>query len=273
MKRLNIESLFDEYRAGGITRREFIRRAILLTGSTVIATGLVQEMLSTRAWADTVALNTSASATETGADNAVSATIAAAGSNRLLVCGVHISGTGITVSGVTHGGVALTRSTVGLIAGPGGGSFTRLDVWYLIAPATGSQTVTATLSSGANKALTCIAFTGANQVTPFGTGGSYSDTNNPSTVTITVPANGMGVAFNTNNDQATAGSFTVDASSTKRFDFADTDGNIAAIASTKTAAGAAAMTISNPLPDYSVMVALPINPAPAEEAREAIIVE
>lgn len=220
--------------------------------------------IATPTWAQ-VAVGTAVSASETGADTAVSVTVNPSGSNRLLACGVNwASGTAV-VSSVVCDGLNLTQSAIGQIAE----STYKVDVWYRVAPNTGSQTCTATLSVGANKVIGCIPFTGVNQSTPFGTGGSFSDITNPATVTITVPTNGMGVAFNTNEDNLT--NHTVDGSSTEQYDITDTDVNLAAIASTKTAAGSAAMTISNAVPTYSAMIALPLNPATARRPIPPII--
>lgn len=215
-------------------------------------------LFASPSWA-AVSYVTSATATETGQDTSISLTIdAGAGSNRLLVCAMHFTAVANTITGITHNSVALTQSAVGKISL----SDYSVDVWYLKAPASGSQTVTATVSgTGSNKILTCMAFAGVDQTTPFGTGASFAATTDPATATVTVPANGMGVAFNTNNDQANAGSYTVDANSTKRFELADTDGNIAAIGSTTATAGSNAQTVSNPLTEYSVLIALPINAA------------
>lgn len=193
----------------------------------------------------------------------VGLSIAASGSNRLLVCGVHMQ-SGYTVTGVTHNSVSLTQSAIGKITA----STYSVDVWYLVAPATGSQTVTAT-ATGANDflALGCITLTGVDQGSPLGTGASFSAATDPSTANITIPANGGGVCFNTNNDQANAGSYTADASSTKRYDFADNGGNAAMIASTRLTSGAATMTISNPATEYSAMICLPINTAAVATRR------
>lgn len=212
-----------------------------------------------------VAYVTSVTATETGQDGAVSLSIdVGAGSNRFLICGVHFANGSNTISGVTHNGVALTQSTAGQL----NIGIYFLDVWYLIAPASGSQTVTATMSgTGSNKILTCMAFTGVHQTTPLGSEDVFAATADPSTATITVPAGGMGVAFNTNNEDAGAGAFTVDGASTKRFDLADTDANIAAIGSTKSTAETAAMTVSNATGNYSVLMAFPILAAGASQPR------
>ena len=212
-----------------------------------------------------VAYVATATSGDTGFTDTVSATInVGAGTNRLLVCGVHSYNTTGIVTTVTSddsvNNLSLTQSAVGRIGNPA-----KIDVWYRINPTAGSQTVTAILSDVGNLALTCIAFSGADQITPFGTGGYYYDIADAS-VTITVPTEGAGVAFGTNGDEAAVGTFTVDAASTKRADYVDFIGNanLVALASTKTTAETAAMTISHSTCcDYFVVIALPINAAAA----------
>lgn len=51
----NVEKLVQEYRGGRIARREFIRRAVVLTGSLAAATSLIDSLLSPSAHAAQVA--------------------------------------------------------------------------------------------------------------------------------------------------------------------------------------------------------------------------
>jgi len=220
-----------------------------------------------------VAYVTANTGIETGTDADVSLTIdVGAGADRLLLCAVAINGNTITVSGITHNSVGLTQSALGPVCS----NYFCVDVWYLVNPSSGSQTVTATLSDvGVNKIISCMAFSGVNQSAPLDTGGSYASYDDPATATVTIPANGMGVAFGIANDQTTAGSFTVDANSTKRYDLADTDGNFAAVGSTTVTAGTNAQTISNPNIDYFAMIVFPINQAVAASTsrRQVVVVQ
>lgn len=90
------------------------------------------------------------------------------GSNRLLVVAVGMYGTSRTVTGITYNGVALTqlsRVTQTLEA-----SNQSLDIWYLVAPATGANTLTVSLSGSADYFVGFVqSYTGVNQSTPFGT--------------------------------------------------------------------------------------------------------
>jgi hypothetical protein len=222
-----------------------------------------------------VAYDSSNSATSGTGVTGVSLTINASGSNRLLVCAVHQNdGSNETVSSVTHNGVNLTHSAVGQITT---GTDYAVDLWYLIAPATNNQTVTATLSgTAADKALTCVTFTGAHQTTPMGTCGTDSgivDSGTPGSVTITIASGGMGIAVATNNDSAVSPGFTVDANSTKRIDIANA--NYAAIVSTSATSGTNAMTIAGVGAAYQSTIACPIAQAaagaPAPAKRRAVV--
>jgi|SRR5215471_11863569 len=222
-------------------------------------------------WA-AVAYDNSATNTITGTTNTITVSMTASGTNRLVLCGVHYNDV-MAVSSVSYGGSAMTQSTAGQVQ-TGGFS---VDVWYLIAPATGAQTVTATLAStGAHKILSCISFTGVDQTTPFGTCATYSGFDNPSTVTISVSASGMGAMFETNGDATNATLYTVDGSSTKRFDLASANTDFAAIGSTTASTGSVTQTVSNPLPHYASMIGCPLNQSITVTpgvARRLIVVE
>lgn len=86
------------------------------------------------------------------------------GSNRYLVVGVSmLSVAGSNVSGVTYGGVAMTF--LGAIAS--GSGAIRSELWGLISPATGSNTVEVTLSAALDSIAGATSFTGVNQTSPI----------------------------------------------------------------------------------------------------------
>ncbi len=85
------------------------------------------------------------------------------GTNRLLVVGVSVFA-GDTVSTVTYAGVTLTKA--GHIASVGND---RAEMWYLIAPATGANTIVVTLSASARAVLGATSWTAVYQITPVGT--------------------------------------------------------------------------------------------------------
>jgi hypothetical protein len=107
----------------------------------------------------------------------------AAGSNKLLVVGVHLesngSGGGPIVTGITKNGVALTK-----LDDAQSSTWGRSEIWYLKEPAVGTHDVIITLSAGTNQRCAgAIVFQGVDQVTTFrtpvkstGSGTSVSNT-------------------------------------------------------------------------------------------------
>lgn len=88
------------------------------------------------------------------------------GSNRMLLVGVLINDLSDTITGVTYNGVAMTKVPSGTATQPGGGGRTeRLDLFYLINPASGSNTVAYTGTGGFSNGVTlcAISYTGVHQ--------------------------------------------------------------------------------------------------------------
>lgn len=86
-----------------------------------------------------------------------------AGSNRLLVVGVSIRGNR-TVTGITYAGQGLTF----LGASSNNNNRVRAEIWYLVAPPTGTATVAVNLSANARFTSGAVSFTGALQTGPVG---------------------------------------------------------------------------------------------------------
>lgn len=218
-------------------------------------------LLALPAWS-AVTFVTSATTTEAAQDNSITLNIdVGTGSNRWLACGVHFVGLA-TVSTVTHNGVALARSAVGLAVR----SEVSIDVWHLAAPASGSLAVVATMTgTGSNKALSCLAFDGVHQTVPLGTGAKFENITDPMTANITVASGGMGIAFASNGGELEA--FTPGTGQTEPFaDFSDTDLNIRAMASYSSTAGANTMQFSSGFTNNGALIALPVEPAAAPPA-------
>lgn len=85
-------------------------------------------------------------------------------SGRLLLVGVATAGAGSTVTSVSLGGVPLRR----LAAQDGSQQANRVELWFLVAPAMGTGTVTVTLGGPARVAAGAMGFAGVNQAVPFG---------------------------------------------------------------------------------------------------------
>jgi len=84
------------------------------------------------------------------------------GTNRLLVVGVSVAAT-TSVSTITYAGVTLTK------AGHIASAADRAEIWYLVAPATGSNTIVVTLVASARAILGATSWTAVYQITPVGT--------------------------------------------------------------------------------------------------------
>ena len=85
------------------------------------------------------------------------------GNNRYLVVGVSLlSVIGSSVTGITYNSVAMTF--LGAVASVSGA--VRAELWGLIAPSTGSNSIEVTLSTGLISAACAVSFTGVNQSVP-----------------------------------------------------------------------------------------------------------
>ena len=108
------------------------------------------------------------------------------GSNRLLTVGIAGWVAGVTVTGITYNGVALTKIRSDLHSN----TLFRSEMWALVNPASGSNTITVTWSGAPNDSLaSAISLTGVDQTTPNdadngATGGVTTD----ATATITTVA-------------------------------------------------------------------------------------
>jgi hypothetical protein len=86
-----------------------------------------------------------------------------AGANRLLVVGVSIKGDKDTVTALSYGGVPLT-----FLGARGDQGSARVELWYLIAPASGWWPVSVNLSGSAEFVAGAETFYGVDQATPLG---------------------------------------------------------------------------------------------------------
>lgn len=131
---------------------------------------------------------TSSSANQVG--SSVTFAHTCSGSNRILIVGISIAAGIPTVSSVTYNGVALTQiaSVLGVAADR------RTELWYLIAPATGSNNIVVTLSGapGAFFNVGAVSYTGAKQ---SGQPDVSANTSNTTAVTTT----SQSVTTTTNN--------------------------------------------------------------------------
>ena len=128
------------------------------------------------------------------------------GSNRLLVVGVAVgtvTSDASLVTTVTYNGVSMTSASK---VHSNGSSNGYIQMFYLIAPATGANTVAVTNNSSADLAGGSVSFAGVNQSTPTsglatnvgnGTSGSVSVSTNVGDMVIDALCNGSGFASGT----------------------------------------------------------------------------
>lgn len=117
------------------------------------------------------------------------------GANTLLICTAHVSSGGAVTAttGFTFNGNNMLFKAK---RDNGAGTPTEYtEIWYQIAPAAGTHTVSLSLNAGANNVVGgCTSFTGVDQTTPLGTAVSNSSDGGIEATpwAITVPTNGMG---------------------------------------------------------------------------------
>ena len=182
-------------------------------------------------------------AVSTGVTTASSLTIShtTSGTNRLMLVGVSIvrESTGApTVSSITYNGVGL--SLVGAQATSD--SEGRIEIWRLVAPATGANNVVVNLSAVPQSATVGVmTFTGVHQTTPLGTFAPALGESTSASVAVTSAAGEL--VFDTLVLQKTADvDFVPGAGQTERWDLFQGPGSANGGGSTE--AGAASVTMS-----------------------------
>ncbi len=175
-------------------------------------------------------------------------TTTAGGTNRLLVVGVSINATAntnSTITGITYGVQTLTKT---LASGGTAANPMRVEMWYLVAPATGTASVSVTGNkSGGNKlgvVAGAITFTGTYQVSPIRSSASNLGTSN--TAQVTVASSGGDVVLDT-LAVVEGTSVTTGASQTSRWNTSSGGTGQDAVGTGSTSAGAASVTMTEGL--------------------------
>jgi uncharacterized repeat protein (TIGR01451 family) len=187
----------------------------------------------------------------------ISLNVTAGGANRLLVVGVSFNTTGNAASSVTGintstaGGGTKTFNSANSIVFDPGNNF-RVEIWYLVAPNTGTNTITVTINKtggGGNKlgvVVGAVDFTGADQTSPIRGSQTASGTSARPSVTIASGNSEMVLDTIATGTTVTA---TVAAGQTQRWNAAST-GNPAShdvLGVGSTQPGAASVTMSETL--------------------------
>ena len=105
--------------------------------------------------------------------------------NGIMVCGVTIYSSAVrTVSGITYTGGSMTK--INAIAATLEGFNQSTELWYGLAPSSGSNTVTITLSGTAEYTTTnCSTYSGVSQSSPIDSNNTGQNTSNASSFTLT----------------------------------------------------------------------------------------
>lgn len=101
--------------------------------------------------------------------------------NRLLVVGVSIFVSG-SVTSIDYGGVALTKLRDDV-------SIYRSELWYLIAPASGTASITVNLSGSLVSIAGAASWWNVDQTTPFSANNGNADTGVPCVASVTPTSN------------------------------------------------------------------------------------
>lgn len=148
-----------------------------------------------------------------------------AGDNRLLIVGiVNVSGTGNYCIGVTYNGVPMIAVNAGVTTNQ------FVKVYYLFAPATGSNNIVASFSTSVAERIFAVTYTGVDQINPIDANDATVWANNLSEVTpiVTVVASNCWlVSLVTANRAVSAGVGCIKRGTNSEAAFFDSDGVVA----------------------------------------------
>lgn len=162
-----------------------------------------------------------------------------AGSDRVLLVGISYYDSADTVSAVTYNSVALTVVSSSTVSN---GQYTS-TMYRLIAPATGSNTVSVTFTGGVfDFKAGSVSFTGADQTTPLGTAVTATGSSTTPSVTVT---SATGEIVLDNLTIVHSGTLSVDGSQTQRWNGTGAAGFIKGAASTEDGSTSTTMSWSN----------------------------
>ena len=162
------------------------------------------------------------------------------GSEQILLVGVSAQQRYGNINSITYGGFALTR-LIKQTSSDQSDSQTRVEIWYLINPPTGSNTVVVNNSQIDNAIIGVQVFSGVDQLSPFTTPVGNLGNGTVASVTISAATNQLVyavTAFN-NNSGHTSGS-----GQTKLYDD-KANSSVSGSASTKAGAASVSMTTTS----------------------------
>lgn len=180
-----------------------------------------------------------------------------AGSDRLLLLFVAHYHSSNTISSASYNGVSMTAVTNGA-AVTGSGYLCFITTFYLVAPATGSNTVSVTPSAGLYDFGACaISLSDVHQTVPLGTAANATGYDTTPTVTVSsatgeLVVDGL-VIMN-------SGTLTVGAGQTQRWNTPTANAFIRYAGSTESGAASTTMSWSNTSSQFWATVAIPVKP-------------
>ena len=180
-----------------------------------------------------------------------------AGSDRLLLLFVAHYHSSNTISSASYNGVSMTAVTNGA-AVTGSGYLCFITTFYLIAPATGSNTVSVTPSGGLYDFGACaMSLSDVHQTVPLGTVANATGYDTTPTVTVSsatgeLVVDGL-VIMN-------SGTLTVGAGQTQRWNAPTANAFIRYAGSTESGAASTTMSWSNTSSQFWATVAIPVKP-------------
>jgi hypothetical protein len=166
------------------------RHAFHLMGRCFAVLGLLLALAGSSALTGQIALDGVSSTTNSsGAATITLNHTTGAGSNRLMLVGISIeqdgAGTAV-VNSVTYG-TGMTQQNLTQLVSEGPNGEAESQIWYLIAPQTGTFQITVNISSfGVDDAFVVgvQTFTGVHQSTPLGSPATSSDGTSPSSISV-----------------------------------------------------------------------------------------
>ena len=183
-----------------------------------------------------------------------------AGANRILIVGISYRDGNVSSTSVTYGGVALIL----IGAQNAGGNQNRTELWYLLAPSSGTANVAVLMSASKKIDAASVSFTGVSQTTPLGT---FSTATAQSTAaSVNVSSAPGAVVIDTVTANGDANSLAVNASQTQlwnTFSGNGDAGNARSGGSTKPGASTTTMSWTLGASKPWSMVAVSINPGPS----------
>ena len=128
------------------------------------------------------------------------------GNNRILLVGIASYDVTRTISSITYGGIALTRSVSSAVNN-------RAEIWRLVAPPVGTANIVTTWSANTDTAAWSASFTNVDQTTPIGATNTATATSTSPSVTLAATTGDLVV--DTLSDSGDAGTMTVGAGQTQ----------------------------------------------------------